>query len=140
MTPALKKRLDAAFSLYIRLQGAENGTNSCYTCGARMPWRELQCGHYIGRAALNTRWDTRHCRPQCVYCNVSCGGCKEVFRHKLLADGIDVADLERQAAAECTFTDADLQSLLKHYRAECGKQPRGVRFVPVMDYKGRHLK
>ncbi len=59
-----KKALDAVFSKYIR---AKYGT-TCYTCKAT--GKTLQCGHFVSRQYLATRWDEDNCRPQCVGCNI----------------------------------------------------------------------
>lgn len=58
----LKKALDDVFSLYVR-----KGAISCYTC--RRPSNSLQCGHFVSRQYLATRWEPDNCRPQCWGCN-----------------------------------------------------------------------
>ena len=30
----------------------------------------MQCGHFVPRQYLATRWSENNCRPQCVGCNV----------------------------------------------------------------------
>lgn len=60
----LKKELDTVFSKYIR----QKYPARCYTCGkVDTP---LQCGHFVSRQYLATRWDENNCRPQCVGCNI----------------------------------------------------------------------
>lgn len=67
----LKKKLDALFSEYIRKFYADkNGYGTCYTCGTKKPWKELQCGHYKSRQYLATRYSEKNCRSQCVGCNI----------------------------------------------------------------------
>lgn len=63
-TAKLKKELDRVFSIYIR----SNYPKRCYTCGK--VGVTLQCGHFVSRQYLATRWDERNCRPQCVGCNM----------------------------------------------------------------------
>ncbi len=60
----LKKELDAIFSRYIR----QKYPARCYTCGKTDT--PLQCGHFVSRQYLATRWDENNCRPQCVGCNI----------------------------------------------------------------------
>lgn len=60
----LKKELDRLFSLYIRFRFPKE----CYTC--RKTEVTLQCGHFIPRQYLATRWSEDNCRPQCVGCNI----------------------------------------------------------------------
>jgi hypothetical protein len=62
----LKKKLDAVFSKYIR----QIHPARCYTCGISKHRKNLQCGHFISRQYLMTRWHENNCRPQCVGCNV----------------------------------------------------------------------
>ena len=67
----LKKKLDTIFSLYIRLRSADdNGNNQCCTCGKIDNWRNLQCGHFVSRKYLATRFHEANCFPQCLSCNV----------------------------------------------------------------------
>lgn len=60
----LKKELDRVFSLYIRAKYPK----VCYTCHKINV--TLQCGHFVSRTYLATRWDENNCRPQCVGCNI----------------------------------------------------------------------
>lgn len=62
----LKKELDSVFSKYIRAIFPAK----CYTCGLRKLRKKLQCGHFVSRTYLATRWDVNNCRPQCVGCNL----------------------------------------------------------------------
>lgn len=66
-----KKLLDRLFSIAIRRVYADiNGNVSCYTCGAKKHWKQIQNGHYISRNYLATRFDVRNCKPQCAGCNI----------------------------------------------------------------------
>lgn len=63
-TAKLKKELDSVFSLYIRAKYPK----VCYTCGK--VGTTLQCGHFIPRQYLATRWEEDNCRPCCIGCNI----------------------------------------------------------------------
>jgi len=76
----LKKELDRVFSLYIRAKYKKE----CYTCGKRGV--TLQCGHFVSRQYLATRWDENNCRPQCVGCNMFGGGKPLDFEERLKKD------------------------------------------------------
>lgn len=66
----LRDKLDKLFSQYIRRKYSdEDGMSQCYTCGAIKHYKKLQCGHFISRKELATRFDERNCRPQCFGCN-----------------------------------------------------------------------
>ena len=60
----LKKELDCVFSIHIRAKYPKR----CYTCGK--VGVTLQCGHFVSRQYLATRWEDDNCRPQCVGCNL----------------------------------------------------------------------
>ena len=60
----LKHKLDAVFSKYIRAKYPK----VCYTCGRTDV--TLQCGHFVARSYLATRFDENNCRPQCIGCNL----------------------------------------------------------------------
>jgi hypothetical protein len=53
---------DKEFSLYIR---ARDG-NRCYTCSVV---GACDCGHFVTRAKLGTRWDEENAHAQCRLCN-----------------------------------------------------------------------
>ena len=88
----LKKKADALFSIHIRkkYQNAE-GIIQCYTCSYSGPINKMQCGHFVSRYYLATRYDERNCRPQCITCNIWRNGRTPEFAEKLtkeLGDGI----------------------------------------------------
>ncbi len=82
----LKKRLDTLVSLYVRQINAKNGKVKCYTCGRVMDWKESQCGHFISRSYLATRWNLNNLRVQCVGCNVFGGGKPLDFEERLIEE------------------------------------------------------
>ena len=63
-------RLDKIFALYIRLRDCmPSGLGKCISCGRIKPFRELDCGHFYGRANMATRFDEDNCNAECHYCN-----------------------------------------------------------------------
>ena len=64
--PDLKAKLDKEFSLYIRLRDSmPNGYFRCISCGEIKPFEQADCGHYINRQHMNTRYDEMNCNAQC---------------------------------------------------------------------------
>ena len=62
--------LDAVFSRWLRLSNTDKEDNcECFTCGKKMSYKVMQCGHYIGRSCYFLRFDTRNTRVQCKTCN-----------------------------------------------------------------------
>jgi hypothetical protein len=78
-----KAKLDSIFSQFIRLRGSnDEGWGHCYTCGRLRHYKEVDCGHFITRAKLATRWKEENCQFQCKQCNMT-GGQQYVFGKKL---------------------------------------------------------
>ena len=93
----LKKELDKVFSLYIRATYPKR----CYTCGRE---GTLQCGHFVARSYLATRYDEDNCRPQCVGCNIFGGGKPLDFEENLIKEiGRVRVDLLKKARHEITI-------------------------------------
>ena len=68
--PILKAKLDKAFSELVRLKGADDdGWCECVSCPFMEHWKNFDCGHFVDRDNLPTRWDLDNCRPQCQECN-----------------------------------------------------------------------
>ena len=68
--PILKVKLDKAFSELVRLKGTDlDGWEKCVTCKSWGHWKSMDCGHFVDRDHLPTRWDLDNCRPQCQKCN-----------------------------------------------------------------------
>jgi hypothetical protein len=64
------KKLDKAFSEYIRRRDADdNGMVKCCTCPTVKYWKEMDCGHWLLRGNLSTRFDERNSHAQCRACN-----------------------------------------------------------------------
>jgi len=91
---SLTKKLDALFSKFVRWKDEENGLIKCFTCNHRARPKTMQAGHFIPRQIKATRWDLDNVRPQCYSCNMFYGGRPQDFRDGLLAEGIDVENLE----------------------------------------------
>lgn len=82
----LKEKADKLFSEYIRRKNSIDGKTTCFTCGSVAPWKEQQCGHFISRVHLSTRWDEENVRVQCFPCNVWRRGNYSEFAKNLVRD------------------------------------------------------
>ena len=106
------KRLDNAFSLYIR----ERDGWQCVTCGSRVKER-LQCGHLFSRVAYSTRWDERNAYCQCASCNLH----HEHDPYPLMSYFLSLysqADLDRlheKYRTPVKLKDSEIDELIKHY-------------------------
>lgn len=117
-------RADSLFSQYIRLAysfpaGGVCRSVRCVTCGRVSDWREADCGHYMSRRHLSTRWDVRNCRPQCPECNRLYDGRPEQFRAALVQEmgEENVEEVEQLAHCAERYTEADLKELCCFLRA-----------------------
>lgn len=92
--PALKAKLDKAFSELIRLTHADDqGMVTCIDgCGKTGHWKDFDCGHFVHRDKLPTRWDMDNCRPQAQYCNRKQDGKPYEFGRALNLENPGLAD------------------------------------------------
>lgn len=109
---------DKFFGLYIRVTGGDGFVNWCYTCGARTPISDIQCGHFISRRFVNTRWNKLNCHPQCNECNVDKHGNLKVYERRLRSDYGDIVidQLKQIANSSNKFTIMDIQDIIDEYR------------------------
>jgi hypothetical protein len=115
----LIKKVDAAFSVFVRLNHAdENGNVKCVTCGKVMPWKESQAGHFVKRGHAAVRWDERNVYPQCAGDNLFKNGAQdEMALHIIKTHGVDVLDeLMRLKHTAKKWTTSELRELLEQYR------------------------
>lgn len=78
----LKKILDKLFSEYIR----RRDKGQCYTCKKQDEVKRMQCGHFIPRQYLATRYDEVNCHCQCYACNMLYNGQPGAFALRLDRD------------------------------------------------------
>jgi hypothetical protein len=91
----------------------------CYTCGKKHTIAEIQCGHFMGRSNLGTRWLEANCRPQCLECNYFKTGNIEEFEYKLHEENNAVVDYLREIARQTAKpTKDELKGLILEYRAK----------------------
>ena len=71
-TPSLVRKLDEIFSKYIRLRDSKAfGFQAfrCIACGQIKPFEQMDCGHFVGRTHMATRFDEENCHGECRACN-----------------------------------------------------------------------
>lgn len=74
-------KLWKAFSEYIRRRDADdNGIAKCFTCSLQRHWKQMDCGHGIGRQHWATRYNEKNNHAQCKRCNGFEGGKREVYK------------------------------------------------------------
>lgn len=117
----LVHKLDCEFSTYIRLRDANNeGIVTCITCGDKHHWTEVECGHYILRGNMATRWELKNCNGQCTLCNSTQDGKADLHAEAIdRLYGAGTADLlERMGREERHFSEPELQGMIDELRKE----------------------
>ena len=115
----LKKKLDTVFSRYIRLRDSDSaGVGTCITCGRMKEWKYMDCGHYIKRQHLATRYDEKNCNIQCKHCNAFEQGANEKYKVALdLKYGVGTSEmLEIKKHNKCNMTAFEYNVLIRHYK------------------------
>jgi hypothetical protein len=115
----LVKVLDREYSLWLRMSAADDqGIVRCVTCGTLRHWKEITVGHYVSRARISVRWDSRNVGPQCVKCNSYAGGEQFLMRKHLVAVHGEkaVEAMEQWALVEKTECRESLIEKIADYR------------------------
>lgn len=112
----LIKKLDTLFSKYIRLRYAVDGKVQCVTCGRKEHWKNVDCGHFIPRGRIGTRFDERNCHVQCKDCNQAKSGNMERYHHYMKVwFGQDVID-ELLLQSRKPLKTYEIQEMITVYR------------------------
>lgn len=128
----LKAKLDTQFSFFIRARDAmPSGFAKCISCGKIHFWRDLQCGHYMSRRYMATRFDEDNCHAQCVACNMFNQGNIQGYRRGLLEKiGEKRINLIEVKAMSMTrqYSDFEYKELIKYYklRTEKLRKEKGI--------------
>ena len=120
----LKDKLDRIFSEYIRLRDADaNGYCRCISCGAVHHWKEVDCGHYVNRSHMATRYDERNCNAQCRKCNRFDEGNNIGYTKGLIAKYGDkvIDELYVKKYTISKMSKAEYEILIDHYKTEVKK-------------------
>lgn len=118
--PDLKGKLDKVFSLYIRLRDAmPGGYFRCISCGQIKPFEQADCGHFVNRQHMSTRFDEMNCNAQCRKCNRFMEGNIQDYRKGLIRKYGEKAVILLEAKKHRTrkYTDFEYNELIKYYSA-----------------------
>ena len=120
----LKDKLDRVFSQYIRLRDMLPGNVfQCISCGRIKPMSQADCGHYINRQHMSTRFSEINCNAQCRNCNRFDEGNMSGYRAGLVRKHGEtkVLLLESQKHQVRKFSDVEYEALISHYKTEIKK-------------------
>jgi hypothetical protein len=124
----LKKKAWRFFSEYIRLRDClfTTGTlthGKCITCGVRLPFKDLQAGHFISGRHNSYLFDEECTHAQCRTCNILKGGNPLEYRRQIIdlyGDGYDEV-LEKRSHEIKKFTVEELENLIKELKEKISK-------------------
>src|SRR3990167_2677458 len=84
-----KKEADFWFSKFIRWRDK----GQCYTCKNKNDPKKMQCGHFVPRQYLSTRYSEVNNHCQCYVCNMLYGGQPDIYALNLQRDyGEDIIE------------------------------------------------
>lgn len=120
--------LDIIFSRYIRLKDADlYGNVKCISCPKTGNWKLFDCGHFIPRAHMYTRFSEANCRTQCETCNRRKDGNLPEFAKALeLERPGSVEQLYEQAKIVYKYTRDELKGLISGYTRKLKQAQKGV--------------
>ena len=128
----LRTKLDIVFSQYIRLRDVRpDGTFTCISCNRVLPYDQSDCGHYINRKHMSTRFSERNCNAQCRSCNRFDEGNMQGYRRGLIAKYGEptVIMLEASKNEINKISDFEYREMIDHYRREVKrlKKEKGIK-------------
>lgn len=109
--------LDIVFSRFIRLKDADlYGKVKCISCDKSGNWKELDCGHFVPRAHMYTRFSELNCHPQCIDCNRHKRGNIRTYAKalELIRPG-SVEILQEHAHIVYKYSREELKSMIADY-------------------------
>ena len=121
----LKKILDAVVSKFVRIfYSDKNGMVACYTCGKVKHFSEQQCGHFIPRNILITRWELKNLRVQCVGCNMFGNGKILDFEDNLVKElgQQEVNELKQSRFKTIKLSSMDLEDRIAVFEKKLEKE------------------
>lgn len=121
---SLKNRLDTVFAMYIRLRDAtKDGSFRCISCGRLLPFKQSDCGHYINRQHMATRFNEKNCNAQCRNCNRFDEGNIQGYRRGLIAKYGEptVALLEAMKYETNKISEFEYATMIVYYKVMVAK-------------------
>jgi len=115
---SLVKSLDKIFSQFIRLRDTKGGLGRCISCQKVITYKECDCGHYINRKHMTTRFDEKNCNAQCISCNRFDEGNMQGYRRGLIQKigeyETDLLEVKKHGTS--TMGVFELELLIKDYK------------------------
>lgn len=125
-------KLDRIFSQYIRLRDCNsNGYCKCISCGRFVHVSQIDCGHFMSRRHMATRFDEDNCSGECKYCNRFDASHLVGYQRnlELKIGATKVEKLVWKAKTPKHFLDSELEEMIEYYKNEVKRLQtlKGVR-------------
>jgi len=116
----LVRLADEVHSKYVRLKETENGCGVCVSCGEVKPYDKLDCGHFVGRSFMSTRYWDKNTHIQCISCNRFHEGAKDEYALWLIKKyGVGIIEeLNKKKREIKQWEPHELEELIKDRRAK----------------------
>jgi hypothetical protein len=114
-------KVDTLISEVVRLTAAdERGECVCVTCGVKEHYLRMQCGHFVVRANMATRYDLRNLNVQCLGCNCVMYGMEDEHARYIDATyGKGTSDeLISKGRQEKKWMPHELEAMVQELKAE----------------------
>ena len=113
-------KLDRVFSLYIRHRDSKDGYFKCISCGRIEAYKQADCGHFVNRSYMSTRYDEINCNAQCRHCNRYKDGNTEEYRRGLLKkygeNAVDILEIKKSMTVK--MAPFELEWMIGEYKAK----------------------
>ena len=129
----LRDKLDTVFSKFIRLRDTDkHGVGYCIDCNERVIWKHLQCGHFMSRRIMSTRWDEQNCHAQKDGCNGFEGGRQYEYGRALdVRHGVGTHEaVYMRSRKDKKWTSIELKELIEHYAEKVKELLKDKSFDP----------
>lgn len=112
--------LDGHFSRFIRFRDSVDGKTICFTCGKKMTFTESQCGHFIDRDQMPTRYDERNCHAVCEECNCYDPDHKAKYAQRMneIYGSEETLRLFLKSKGLQKFARFEIEDLINYYKSE----------------------
>ena len=122
MDKATEKKLDIAFSKLVKITRTnDNGTVYCITCNKPFNYKDpmIECGHFVKRRHLATRYLLLNCWPQCKTCN-QYKDTDALYKQKLISmfGEEKIENLELLGKSICKISQEEATNLLTKIEEE----------------------
>lgn len=140
LAPLIKK-LDRVFSEYIRLRDSRSFGYKyfkCISCGMVKPYEQMDCGHFISRTHMATRFDEKNCNGECRACNRMSADHIIYYQRNLIQKyGEETVDmLIARGHSTKKWTAWELEILITHYKEEINRMTKerdGAQRIHIKD-------